>query len=130
MVKDAGISCKFIISKKPEGAPVTERAIPALIFEAEPAVRQHYLRKWLKNNSMTDFDIRTVLDWDYYIERLAGTIMKIITIPAALQGIANPVPRVRHPDWLHKKIMEKNDVLKRRKIVMLWNMATYLPACG
>ena len=25
MVKDAGLSCKFIISKKPEGAPVTER---------------------------------------------------------------------------------------------------------
>ena len=25
MVKDAGLSCKFVISKKPEGAPVTER---------------------------------------------------------------------------------------------------------
>lgn len=25
MVKDAGLSCRFIISKKPEGAPVTER---------------------------------------------------------------------------------------------------------
>jgi len=116
MVKDAGVACSFIISKKPEGAPVTERAIPRLIFDAEPAVKHHYLKKWLKNNAMTDFDIRKVLDWDYYIERLAGTIMKIITIPAALQGITNPVPRVRHPDWLHKKIMEKNDVLKQRKI--------------
>lgn len=25
MVKDAGLACKYIISKKPEGAPVTER---------------------------------------------------------------------------------------------------------
>jgi len=28
---------------------------------------------------------RKVLDWNYYIERLGGTIQKIITIPAALQ---------------------------------------------
>ena len=54
-------------------------------YEAEPSVRQHYLRRWLKDTSITDFDIRTVLDWDYYIERLSGTIQKIITIPAALQ---------------------------------------------
>ena len=29
---------------------------------------------------MDDFDIRKVLDWNYYIERLGGTIQKIITI--------------------------------------------------
>ncbi len=108
MVKDAGLACKFIISKKPEGSPVTERAIPLAIFEvmqcclnidlqpfslqlnvcsfqAEESVRRHYLRKWLKDSSLVDFDIRKVLDWDYYIERLGGTIQKIITIPAALQ---------------------------------------------
>ena len=33
MVKDAGLSCKFIISKKPEGAPVTERSACHLITE-------------------------------------------------------------------------------------------------
>ena len=87
MVKDAGLSCRFIISRKPDGAPVTERAIPLAIFESEPSIRKHYLRKWLKDNRMDDFDIRKVLDWNYYIERLGGTIQKIITIPAALQGI-------------------------------------------
>ena len=51
-----------------------------------------------------------------FAERLGGTIQKIITIPAALQGISNPVPRIQHPDWLHKKVLEKNDVLKQRKI--------------
>ncbi|KAF2978236.1 hypothetical protein EK904_005544 [Melospiza melodia maxima] len=116
MVKDAGLSCRFIISKKPEGSPVTERAIPLAIFQAEPSVRKHYLRKWLKSPSLQDFSIRAILDWDYYIERLGSTIQKIITIPAALQQVKNPVPRVRHPDWLHKKLLEKNDVYKQKKI--------------
>ncbi|XP_017476166.1 PREDICTED: DNA polymerase epsilon catalytic subunit A isoform X2 [Rhagoletis zephyria] len=116
IVKDAGLACKYIISKKPEGAPVTERAIPLAIFQSEPNVRRYHLRRWLKDNTMGDADIRDVLDWNYYIERLGGTIQKIITIPAALQGLPNPVPRVQHPDWLHKKILEKNDVLKQRRI--------------
>ncbi|GLG99117.1 DNA polymerase epsilon catalytic subunit [Gryllus bimaculatus] len=116
MVKDAGLACRYIISKKPEGAPVTERAIPLAIFQSQPSVMRHYLRKWLKDSSIYDVDIRDVLDWDYYIERLGGTIQKIVTIPAAMQGISNPVPRVRHPDWLHKKLLEKNDTLKQRRI--------------
>ena len=33
MVKDKGLACRFVISKKPEGAPVTERAIPLAIFQ-------------------------------------------------------------------------------------------------
>jgi DNA polymerase epsilon subunit 1 len=64
------------------------RAIPLAIFQAEPAIKRHYLRKWLKDSSLSDADIRQVLDWDYYIERLGGTIQKIITIPAALQGVS------------------------------------------
>jgi hypothetical protein len=48
-------------------------------------------------------DVRRIVDWDYYRERLSGTIMKIITIPAAMQRVPNPVPRVKHPDWLYKK---------------------------
>ena len=71
---------------------------------------------------MQDFDIRKVLDWNYYIERLGGTIQKIITIPAALQGISNPIPRIQHPDWLHKKVMEKSDVFKQRKISDMFTM--------
>lgn len=30
--------------------------------------------------------------------------------------VKNPVPRVRHPDWLHKKLLEKNDIYKQKKI--------------
>ena len=87
MVKDKGLSCRFIISRKPEGSPVTERAIPLAIFQTEDSVKKHYLRRWLKDASMSSFDIRDILDWQYYIERLNSCIQKIITIPAALQGV-------------------------------------------
>lgn len=117
MVKDAGLACKYIISRKPESAPVTERAIPLAIFQSEPSVRRFHIRKWLKDSSIDgEVDIRDILDWNYYIERISGAIQKIITIPAALQGVSNPVPRVHHPDWLHKKILEKNDAFKQRRI--------------
>ncbi|XP_020776588.1 DNA polymerase epsilon catalytic subunit A [Boleophthalmus pectinirostris] len=120
MVKDAGLSCRFVISRKPEGSPVTERAIPLAIFQAETSVRKHFLRKWLKMPSLHDLDIRSIVDWSYYIERLGSAIQKIITIPAALQQVKNPVPRVRHPDWLHKKLLEKNDIYKQKKISELF----------
>ncbi|KAG0692675.1 DNA polymerase epsilon catalytic subunit A [Chionoecetes opilio] len=122
MVKDAGLSCRFIISKKPDGAPVTERAIPLNIFQTEPSVKHHYLRRWLKDPSISNFDIRNILDWNYYIERLSGTIMKIVTIPAALQGVENPVPRVPHPKWLHKRMMERNDTFKQKRITDMFSV--------
>lgn len=31
--------------------------------------------------------------------------------------VANPVPRVAHPDWLHKKVREKDDKFRQRKLV-------------
>lgn len=36
---------------------------------------------------MEDFDIRSLLDWDYYLDRLGNCIRKIITIPAAMQKV-------------------------------------------
>eukprot|EP00039_Didymoeca_costata_P008145 m.108515 g.108515 ORF g.108515 m.108515 type:complete len:2231 (-) comp13968_c0_seq1:73-6765(-) len=117
MVKDKGLACQFIISRKPDGAPVTERAIPVAIFQAEVSVRAHYLKRWLKlGRRDASLDIRDILDWDYYIERLGSNIQKIITIPAAIQKVANPVPRVQHPDWLQKRLLERKDPYKQKKI--------------
>jgi len=48
------------------------------------------------------------IDWAYYRERLSKTIQKIITIPAALQRVTNPVPRVAHPDWLVNVVREQS----------------------
>lgn len=51
--------------------------------------------------------MRDIIDWAYYRERLGNAIQKIITIPAAMQHVENPVPRIKHPDWLHKVISER-----------------------
>ncbi|ETN82564.1 DNA polymerase family B, partial [Necator americanus] len=92
MVKDAGLACKFVISRHPLGSPVTERAVPIAIFYADEKVRLHYLKQWTKQPTLTmeKTNIRELLDWDYYIERLGSCIQKIITIPATLQGLHNP----------------------------------------
>lgn len=109
VVKDRGLACKFIVSAKPYGAPVTDRAVPVAIFNAEPDVKAHFLRRFLKDNAHTDFDLRSILDWNYYIDRFAGVIQKLITIPAAMQRVPNPVPRVRHPDWLLRRVAARED---------------------
>ncbi|UZJ54409.1 hypothetical protein CBS101457_003729 [Exobasidium rhododendri] len=116
MVKNKGLACKFIISEKPHGAPVTERAVPVAIFNAEPSIKQYYLRKFLRDDSLHDFDLRNILDWKYYIERFGGVIQKLITIPAAMQRVTNPVPRIRHPDWLFKRVAASDDKFQQRKL--------------
>lgn len=119
VVKDKGLACKFIVSAKPYGAPVTDRAVPVAIFNAEQPVKEHFLRRFLKDSSITDFDLRSILDWDYYIERFAGVIQKLITIPAAMQKVPNPVPRVRHPDWLLKRVASRTDKHTQVKLATL-----------
>ncbi|ESL12213.1 DNA polymerase epsilon catalytic subunit [Trypanosoma rangeli SC58] len=109
MVKDKGLACQFVISRLPAGRPVTERPIPLTIFRADSALRLHFLRKWTGDNSLSpDVDLRQLLDWDYYIARFNVCVQKIITIPAALQQVSNPVPRVSHPDWLHRRLEQQN----------------------
>lgn len=120
MVKDKGLNCKYIISSKPKGAPVTERAIPVAIFSAERSLKAHFLRKWLKEDPGEIVDPRNLIDWSYYLERLGSVIQKLITIPAALQKIRNPVPRVAHPDWLQRRINIKDDKFKQKKMTDLF----------
>ncbi|RFU26627.1 hypothetical protein B7463_g9716, partial [Scytalidium lignicola] len=120
MVKDKGLNCKYIICARPKNAPVTERAVPVAIFSAEMSVKQHFLRKWLKEDP-SDMDPRALLDWDYYLERLGSVIQKLITIPAALQKIRNPVPRIAHPEWLQRRINVKDDKMKQKKMTDLFS---------
>ena len=88
------------------------------------SVRRVYLRKWLKDSSLTNFELRSILDWDYYIERLGSVIQKIITIPAAMQKVANPVPRIRHPDWLHRRVAGAVDRFKQNKVTNFFTRVT------
>lgn len=118
IIKDKGLNCKFIIAEQPYGAPVTERAIPTAIWKAEPNVMKLFLRKWLKSPGLDGdgLDMRNILDWDYYLDRLGKTIQKIISIPAALQKVPNPVPRVSHPDWLESKVKRLNERYQQQSI--------------
>jgi DNA polymerase epsilon subunit 1 len=106
IIKDKGLNCKYIVASRPRNSPVTDRAIPVAIFSAEESVKRHYLRKWLREDP-GDMDPRTVIDWNYYLERLSSQIQKLITIPAALQKVSNPVPRVPHPEWLNRRIRRR-----------------------
>lgn len=64
---------------------MTERAIPIIVFEhPDENLARKFLRKWTGDSSLEEVNLREVLDWEYYMERLAGTIQKIVTIPAAL----------------------------------------------
>lgn len=40
-----------------------------------------------------------------------------------MQRVDNPVPRVRHPDWLHRKVAEKEDTHKQTKLDTLFAAA-------
>lgn len=67
-----------------------------------------YLHQWLGLSfpkSTTYVDPRSLIDWDYYRQRLVTAILKIIVIPALHQGLANPVPRITPPDWIKKNDM-------------------------
>lgn len=100
MIRDSGLSIKYIISAKPDGTPITERAIPVSIFSSDK--KEFYLKKWTKDLSLVDFGPKDIIDWNYYIERLSSVIQKIILIPAFLQGIKNLIPRVSYPEWIKK----------------------------
>ena len=128
ITKDKGLKAQYVIANRPAGAPTSERAIPVTIFQAEPAVARSFLREWLKDSPPGDPsevpDMRELVDWDYYFTRLASAIQKIVSIPAALQHIRNPCPRVIHPDWLHKMVREKDDKFKQSKLKDLFGALT------
>ena len=121
-----GLNCTFVIGKKPEGLPVSERAIPITIFKADLKVRRRYLSMWCRDsfNGQDVISVRDVLDWEYYKERLGKAIQKIITIPAAMQKVSNPVERVKHPEWLQKTIMRRNDKYKQYSMTMFTTKKT------
>ncbi|KAF5727520.1 DNA polymerase epsilon catalytic subunit A [Tripterygium wilfordii] len=119
MVKDKGLHCQYIVACEPRGTPVSERALPVAIFETDAEIAKFYVRKWCKTS--LDIGIRSIIDWSYYKQRLSSAIQKIITIPAAMQKVTNPVPRVVHPDWLHKKVREKEDKFRQRKLVDIFS---------
>ncbi|EGG20436.1 putative DNA polymerase epsilon subunit A [Cavenderia fasciculata] len=117
IVKDAGLFTSYIISCKPHGAPVTERTIPVEIFKTDEDKRAFFLKKWTNGYSQ----LKDIIDWDYYRQRLSGVIQKMITIPAALQNVSNPVPRVIHPDWILKELKKQTELRKQTSITSFFS---------
>eukprot|EP00400_MALV-I_sp_L67-5_P001310 gene1310-583_t len=113
---EKGIACHLMIARLPTGASTTERAIPIKIFGAEKSLKERKLKEWLGDSSLKNFDMRSILDWDYYKGRLASTVLKIVSIPAARQRIPNPCPSLPFPPWMQKKVREWNDTHKQTDI--------------
>ena len=113
MVRDRGLVCQYVIASRPAGAQVTERAIPVQVFSSPPPIRRQRMLRWLREPL---FELREVLDWDYYRMRLSSAVQKLITLPAAFQGVRNPVPRVVHPEWMVKRLREAGDAGRQAKI--------------
>lgn len=118
ILKSEGVSCHMLIANKPVGASCTERAIPVKIFNAEFEVKKRFLRQWLQDPCLNDFDMRSIIDWEYYKERLVAVFQKLISIPAAYQRMPNPCPRVKVPDWLKKRVTEQTDRFQQRSLGM------------
>lgn len=102
-----------------QGTPVSERAVPVAIFGTDAEFIKCHVKKWCKISSYVG--IRSIIDWSYYKQRLRSAIQKIVTFPAAMQKVSNPVPIVIHPDWLHKKVREKEDKYRQRKLVDIFS---------
>ena len=45
-IKDKGLVCNYVIARRPENLPTSERAIPVAIFSTSPTVQRSFLRKW------------------------------------------------------------------------------------
>lgn len=133
-IQDKNIVCKFIVSEFPKGEDKSQRAIPLSIFSAPLETRISWLSKWLRisktgerskeqgaaSNSSSilnrerdtadKWDVRNILDWDYYKSRLTNTILKIVIIPAINEGVPNPLPELEVPSWVryHSEIVGTN----------------------
>ncbi|KAL8452745.1 hypothetical protein Emed_001309 [Eimeria media] len=104
---EAPVSTQYVVMALPAGAEKTSRAVPVQLLHAPEKTKQHYLQKWLQlspsDAAIISNNIKQVVDWEYYAERLDVQLQKIITIPALKQGLQNPIPGIDVPAWLQKQ---------------------------
>ncbi|KNH09590.1 DNA replication licensing factor [Perkinsela sp. CCAP 1560/4] len=116
------MSCAFVVSKYPIDAALAERALPIILFsdQISDVTRNYWLTNWTGVSlvSLSSFEqlddsnvresrfkyLKMILDWDYYVTRFSTCVQKIITIPAALQGLQNPIPKIVHPPWVESRL--------------------------
>ncbi|ORM39971.1 DNA polymerase epsilon catalytic subunit A [Babesia sp. Xinjiang] len=106
-INDGNLCMSFLLASHPADAPRTARAIPIQTFKVDVSLRSQCLARWLKLQLSTAVNsgVRDILDWDYYREKLDTQMLKLVCIPAVLQGLENPVPMIQLPAWLKKREM-------------------------
>jgi DNA polymerase epsilon subunit 1 len=85
ILNESRVTCHFLITSEPKKVPARYRAIPTEIFSADENVKKIFLRKWLGDPNMESFNIRNILDWDYYNDKLQSLIKKLVTHPSNYQ---------------------------------------------
>ncbi|CDR97363.1 DNA polymerase family B, exonuclease domain containing protein, putative [Babesia bigemina] len=102
---DGNLCMSFLLAAHPTAAPRTARAIPIQTFKVEDSLRAQCLARWLKLQLSTAMNsgVRDILDWDYYREKLDTQLLKLVCIPAVLQGLDNPIPMIQLPGWLKRR---------------------------
>ncbi|KAK2196352.1 bifunctional DNA polymerase epsilon [Babesia duncani] len=130
-IKDGNLSLSFLLAGLPADAARTARALPLQVFQVEPSVAAPHLAKWLRVQLFTALNspIRDFLDWSYYREKLDTQILKLICIPAILQGLENPCKNmgVQLPSWLVKK---HNEALPQVKITSFFSSQSTMERLG
>lgn len=119
---NAGLATYYVVASQPDDAQVTERAIPVQVFDLKnQTLKNKLLRKWTKMADGTELDLRKLIDWEYYKGRYANAVLKIVSIPAALQAMDNPVPGIEYPAWLLKRCRELQDKRKQKTVTSFFS---------
>lgn len=45
-IRDKGLNCNYVIARRPQNLPTSDRAVPVAIFSTENSVARSFLRKW------------------------------------------------------------------------------------
>ena len=121
ILQSKSLKCEYIISKLPSDASVALRSIPVIVFKDSVDNIISCLQKWCGDSNIKSPDFREIVDWDYYIQRLFGTIQKILVIPSLLQGIKLQNFNVPPPDWVIKK--QKEELMKKGQTIIQFSSA-------
>ncbi|CBZ50569.1 DNA polymerase, related [Neospora caninum Liverpool] len=145
---DAPVSTQYIVVNRPVGVEKTARAVPVQLFHSSPETKAFYYQKWLNLTptsvssfsasgqtfggagdagasaantlALASIDIRQLIDWSYYSERLDVQFQKILCIPAMRQGLPNPIPEVAVPEWLKKQQATNNPLQAKMEHFFRW----------
>lgn len=97
-VLEEKLKCEFIVSKYPDCESTADRVLPVIVFKSKD--KQMFLEKWL--GKLHSYEIRDILDWDYYKTRFVCILQRMIIIPAHFQGIHGLFENIENVKWIQQ----------------------------